>query len=180
MTKYNTADVVAAFNEFLDLTQNGGAEPARAHLPIRLQMLGFMADRFPLLTEDGLARAFEVWRYESAEEQKEINSQLEAAEQACRMFDGAPGARTYGEACQIKAEQGDEFAKAQLAAWDDPASRPFMPLFFAAVEKHPGWETDGRAYWPSEDDAPQTPEALVDWFQMNHPRDAKRIEAEAA
>jgi len=106
---------------------------------------------------------------------------------ACQaLYDGQDGL-SLGEACRRKAAQGDPFASQLLAYLDSPAYKVEVALFHAAAEAHPQWEvTPNGGYRPLSPDAPGAGDphidpgpALIEWFQMNHPREAKRIEAEA-
>jgi hypothetical protein len=53
-------------------------------------------------------------------------------------------------------------------------------LYRAALKAHPGWALKannvGGSSWQCEDPkAPQTREGLIDWFEKNHPVEAKQI-----
>jgi hypothetical protein len=57
----------------------------------------------------------------------------------------------------------------KIIAGDDPVR---AALLTAALKVHPLWQ---RAQWVGEDGPPSVDE-MIDWFQRNHPKEAREIE----
>ena len=88
-----------------------------------------------------------------------------------------PKVATLLDAAETKAAEGDGVAIALLADFNSDVMRLAKALTKAAAEAHPGWKliSDGSIKRTSAQ-GPDTPDALVDWFQMTHPREASEIE----
>src|SRR5262249_32055222 len=100
--------------------------------------------------------------------------------EAMHIFDGLPPMR-FAEACQIKAAQGDPIAQKYIDWFNSREYRLEEALTLAAVAVHPGWRAEGGGKFTKLDDtAPGLGGPLMEWFQKNHPKEAKRIEAEIA
>lgn len=89
------------------------------------------------------------------------------------------GSMTISDALRQLKAKGDKIAAHYLAELESPKNRVYWALSTAAAKRHPKWEVceDGRGI-RRIDDEDGDPDALVEWFQVNYPRDAKRIEAE--
>jgi hypothetical protein len=68
-----------------------------------------------------------------------------------------------------------------------PRARVEALLYQAALSAHPSWVQKENAWapgfvdWECKDpNAPVTPAALIEWFEINHPGEAKRIAAAEA
>jgi hypothetical protein len=61
----------------------------------------------------------------------------------------------------------------EMLVW---SNRPVLVMLQQAARKmHPGWKREGTTWKPIAKDAPATPEALIEWFEINHPAEAKKI-----
>lgn len=87
---------------------------------------------------------------------------------------------TFSKACEIKAAQGDALARQYVDYFNSREFRLDQALTEAAVAVHSGWRDDGDGHLTKlSDDAPEvTDGSLVEWFQKNYPKEAKRIERE--
>jgi hypothetical protein len=121
----------------------------------------------------------DLWRnhFEAARAEDEDEHRRDKAhtEMCLRIFAGLPETTTFREACTLKAAQGDPEAKRELARLDTRAHRLHAALVDAAVDAHPGWRHDGTYLQRIDDSAPDL-DALVEWFQKNHPLKARAIE----
>jgi hypothetical protein len=98
---------------------------------------------------------------------------------AASLFNGLEDRKglTLGEAAEIKAAQGDPIAISLLKKLNSRDAQLFWALLNAAAEAHPEWlvKEDGVLRFIGQGE-PQ-PNALIEWFQMMHPKQAKLIEA---
>jgi len=146
------------------------------------EMIARAETKFPGVEHADLGRAFDIAMDYLEEEHNEAtrNYALEAAqlEQMGKMYDGLPPGTTFGEAVEIKAAQGDQWAIAYLAFEKSPARRIYCALADAAYAAHPQFEQrdDGVIYWLGGEGNGPTEAALIDWFQRNHPAEARAIE----
>jgi hypothetical protein len=79
---------------------------------------------------------------------------------------------TFGEACAVKAAQGDQLAQQYTDYFNSREFRLETALADAAIAVHPGWreEADGTLT-KLDDNAPEvTNGSLVEWFQKNYPK----------
>ena len=61
----------------------------------------------------------------------------------------------------------------EMLVW---SNRPVLVMLHqAARKKHPGWKREGTTWKRVAKDVPATPEALIEWFEINHPAEAKKI-----
>jgi hypothetical protein len=61
----------------------------------------------------------------------------------------------------------------EMLVW---SNRPVLVMLQHAARKmHPGWKCEGNTWKRVAKDAPATPEALIDWFEINYPAEAKKI-----
>jgi hypothetical protein len=83
------------------------------------------------------------------------------------------------EAIEIKARQGDPIALHWQASMNTREYRLIEALGEAAHLAHPEWmqTREGHFEWTGDGEMPSE-DAMIDWFQMTHPTEARRIEAE--
>ena len=133
--------------------------------------------RFPGIAESRLDRCIDIAAWELRQRGEEHVREAANLEQVGALFSDMPEGVTLLDAAEIKAAEGDAVAIALLADFNSDAMRLSVALTSAAAEAHQGWKlnSDGSIKRTS-DEGPYTPEALADWFQMNHPREARDIE----
>jgi hypothetical protein len=97
------------------------------------------------------------------------------------LFERFPEGGTVNEVVAMGVACRDPAALQLQAMWDTRASRLREALSLAAMRAHPQWTEpeDGHFNWTGEGVMP-TEAAMVDWFQMNHPTEAREIEQEIA
>jgi hypothetical protein len=72
--------------------------------------------------------------------------------------------------------QGDPLAMKWHAILNSAGYRKGEALMAAAHAAHPLFESFDRGWtWKGEGDGP-SPDAVLDWFQLNHPTQAREIE----
>lgn len=144
-------------------------------------IIGVIRKRFPGIEDHFIHRAFEVLSFENdarlSEQQaahKNESAQLVAARE---LFVGLPPETLFGEAVKLKAAQGNAWAIGYLAFQNTPERRCYTALVDAAYVAHPQFEALGGGVlkWTGGGEGP-TEAALLDWFQLNHPADARAIE----
>jgi hypothetical protein len=168
---YKTTDIVAAFN-------------AEEQAGTALEDLRAVIERkFPGITTEECLHALEVIRCESdarhAEAEAEYRRSKKETEEGWHIFEGLGEAITLSEAIEIKAAQGDPIALRWQAGMNTRWYRLNDALSVAAHEAHPQFEEapDQVWHWKGDGKMPSV-EELIDWFQMTHPTEARRIEAE--
>lgn len=50
--------------------------------------------------------------------------------------------------------------------------------YIRALMLHPDWRRTERGYSVDDDASPLSPQAMVEWLQVHHPREARKIERE--
>jgi hypothetical protein len=110
---------------------------------------------------------------------EEEKRELADMEEIKKLFDELSAGTKLRKAAEIKARSGDSIAKALLVKLNSRQWRLNDALLTAALQAHPDWqEAEGSAYRyigggePPDDWQP----ALIEWFQKNHPREARAIE----
>jgi hypothetical protein len=117
--------------------------------------------------------------FEQAEREAEFDRQMRRRAAAMKILEGLPTTVRFGEACRIKAAQGDPLAQQYLDYFNSREYRLHEGLNNAAVAVHPGWRANGEGrFLKLDDNAPEIGDPLIEWFQKNYPKEAKRIEAE--
>jgi hypothetical protein len=108
-----------------------------------------------------------------------VEADLEQFRLAGSVFDGLEDRRglTLKQAAEIKAAQGDAVAIALLKKWNSREHRLGLALLKAATEAHPDWVVESRGYRFVGQGEPQESNALIEWFQTTHPKQAKAVEA---
>jgi hypothetical protein len=137
------------------------------------------------LTEREAEAVWDLVEAMQAEREAEYKAKAEHSKRMQKLFEGLPNAKdlTTMQAAEIKAAQGDAFAIKILRWFNSRDHRLYIALFRAAVDAHPDWiNVEGKgARFIGKDDEMQSADALgdalIDWFQMNHPKRAKEIEA---
>jgi hypothetical protein len=108
-------------------------------------------------------------------DQKRREAEQAAKEQA--IMAGLPDGITFGEACRIKAAQGDPLAERYADFFNSKPYRLFIALCHAAVERHPGYRHTGKHSFRKIYPAAPDEDELVEWFQKTWPAEARAIEA---
>jgi hypothetical protein len=127
-----------------------------------------------------MRRAFEVAEHDRELEWKEIESEHERDMQMCaeaeHIFAGLSGVN-FEQAVAIKAAQGDQIAMKWRARWESRAYRVHSALVEATMRAHPrfSFEPSGIVRWHGEGEGPSE-KSIIDWFQLNHPTQARAIE----
>jgi hypothetical protein len=143
-----------------------------------------MLKRFPGITTDEYRHALYVWHDEGLARRDEILRQHERDEKfiafAFHVFDGLPEGIELDEAARIKAARGDPQAIKYLAQTNTPEARKDEALADAAYRAHPLFtiRPDGIIHWDGDAEDGPTHDEVIDWFQMTHPAEARRIEDE--
>lgn len=132
-------------------------------------------------TEHGMDMAKTVADLVSAElldRAEQSKRQMAASAEIGTIFDGLPEGTTLQEAAEIKARGGDPLAIAWLAHQNSRASRLYHALFDAAVDTHPDWQRTAPGHYKKTGSPLREGDdhRLIDWFQTNHPREARAIE----
>jgi hypothetical protein len=177
-SKFNTAEVVRFARDTERRLEAEGIDPY-----VDGAMERAIAGRFPEMTRGLWLRVLDVWNAEVDAEHAEFLAEYERNKAARAMveqiFAGLENVvKNFEEACRIKA-QGEgpvaEAARQWLIAMNGVTAR----LGEAAHDAHPDfvrmpkgrWHYTGPGEMPSDD-------AVVEWFQINHPAQARAIEAE--
>ena len=136
--------------------------------------------RFPGATDSKIERCIDIADWEFRQRADHHATEAANLERLSVFFSDMPEGMTLLEAAKTKAAGGDAAVIAILSNFNSDATRLSVALTSAAAEAHPGWKLnpDGSIKRTS-DDGPDTPDALVDWFQLTHPRQARDIERRA-
>jgi hypothetical protein len=172
---YKTTDIVDALRE----TAHGDRPNDFDEIHRRLRQ------RFPNINvwDDGVNRAFKVLCDELKEEKRESDNAYHRdqreIEEALHIIDGLGETVTLDEAIEIKAAQGDLIALRWQAAMHTRQYRINEALGEGAHQAHPQFKQtpDHVWHWTGDGDMPSE-NAMIDWFQMTHPAEARQIEAE--
>jgi hypothetical protein len=170
---YKTTDIVAALREMA----HGDRPDDLGEIHRRLDT------RFPGIGNDQIKRAFDVLSDELREAKREADAEYRRAtreiDEALYLLHGLPANTTIEEAVEIKAAQGDPIALQWRAIMSTRKYRVEEALEQAAYQAHPEWKEtpDGHFEWKG-DSAMPSEAAMIDWFQMTHPTEARRIEVE--
>src|SRR5258708_2901110 len=110
----------------------------------------------------------------------QLLAESKAMQDIRRLFDGLPQHTSMHDAARIKAAQGDPLAQQLLEQFNSRERRLHYALVDAAAQMHPEWEKIGQGYRkiagaPIEGDLAL--HQLVEWYQINYPLEARRIEA---
>jgi hypothetical protein len=163
--KHKTADIVAAI-----LEMKRGLSVIEVETRLRKRFLG--------LDDAKMDRALDIAIDEIDEMDREVNAETAVLNELRGLFVGLPKGMTLGEAAKIKAAHGDPIALKFLAHDNSPAVRIQSALVRAAYDAHPLFSREARGNrWNGEGEAPSET-AMIDWFQKNHPAEARRIEKE--
>lgn len=142
------------------------------------EIMDRIAEEHPEAEMADVMRALEAFVDELGERSQEAADHLCSLQPLAALLENEPDGTPLIEVLRKHAMAGDEYAKSVLAQLESPAYRRSQALFRAAVEKHPNWRREGCRFIHSGG-GPETPDALVEWFQMNHPREASEIERSA-
>jgi hypothetical protein len=174
-SKFNTAEVV----RFVDVTAERLIDE---NIDLSPALLRAVRERFPEMTVEQYHRALDVWRdeIEAARAEREAEHECHKTQHDImeQIFAGLENVvKNFEEACRIKA-QGEgpvaEAARRWLIAMDGVMAR----LSDAAHKAHPDFveTTKGHYRYTGPGDMPSE-DALIEWFQINHPTQARAIEA---
>lgn len=172
---YRTADVLAYLRAEWDAaTGDDELEPGLGD-----RLLRKVADRFPGILGPQALEAIKALDHEldaEAEAAEREDAALAAAVAICERH-GIPADMTMSEGLRLAASRGDIEAAAFLAQANAPDRRVEAALWKAAAEAHPAWSCHGGGYVLDEDQpGPRSLDALTDWYQLTHPREALAIE----
>jgi hypothetical protein len=180
---YRISEIVE-FLRNLEISTDGDPEKEEAAFRDANEAL---AERFPELQLEDFARAIEVLKHEyEAEAEKSFQQERELARMLTLLKrHRIPSDMPWNEALRVAVSRGDEEATAYLAELESPEHqrtlRVLAALMNAAVDAHPAWSRTNREWCYHEDVAgPETPEALIDWYQLTYPREARAIEDTAS
>jgi hypothetical protein len=172
---FKTRDIVDSIRSTIERAFDKETSPSGEEMNAGLRK------QFPGISDDQMQRAYAVFREEMAEglrESSRVLAQVEILEVlAGSIFEGLPDGTTLAEAAKIKAAQGDPVALSYQAHANSSEYRIQCALWEAAVDAHPDWKKhNNRSYrWKGQGEAPST-DSMVDWFQLNHPAQAREIE----
>jgi hypothetical protein len=176
-SKFNTAEVVRFARDTERRLEAEGVDPYADGAMQRA-----IAERFPEMTRELWLRVLDVWKAEDDAEHAEYLAEYERNkrqhEMAEQIFAGLPENIKFGEACKIRAQGEGPVAEA-ARQWLRAMNSAMARLGEAAHQAHPDFVETSEGHWhytgpgemPSE-------EALIEWFQLNHPAQARAIEAE--
>jgi len=163
---YRTTEIVAFILENMASTK-----PEKIDALLRKQ--------FPGIEDDLINRAFEVIEFESEEELREHEEFARQRALMREIFEAVPDATTFGEAVEIKAAQGHPFAMALLRQSNTKAALTLEAVSDAAYAAHPLFEQRGKfIHWLGDPKDEPSHDAVIEWFQLNHPAKAREIERE--
>jgi hypothetical protein len=136
-------------------------------------------EKYPHATRAEIGRAIEIVQHDVRQEGAEWEREKNALERLMAVVGELKPGQTVGEKLQAMAAEGDERAGQILASWNTREARVNNALIDAAAEKHPDW-TRTRNGWKyvGEGEPPRNMRGVVDWFQKEHPHEARRIEDE--
>lgn len=142
------------------------------------QVAEWIMSRMPEFGPAAIKEVFELMALERHEYAEQERAEIEQLERLKGLFAGLPPGTKLGEAAKIKAAAGDPFAKQMHAQFSSSYYRVFHALLDAAVDRHPDYKHTEQGFChvsgqPMPDNIEQT---LVEWFQMNYPREARAIE----
>jgi hypothetical protein len=145
------------------------------------QMIADAQRRFPGVSTEELRWAFEVVDFENDERHREhmerYAQERPFMDEIGKMFEGLPEGTRLDDAVKIKAAQGNAFAIKYLAYTRTKAYRAREALSEAAYAAHPLFEQRGDViYWLGDLEDEPSDDAVVEWFQINHPAAAREIE----
>jgi hypothetical protein len=144
--------------------------------------------RFPGISREQHKRVLEALQDHIDAEHKEAERRYTLAKQKGEevevIFAGLPTTIGLEDACRLKAKREGregELARKWLAEMNSPAHLLATALEVRAMELHPSFGRDpgkqGTWCWTGSGPMLET-DALLDWFQMTHPKEASRIEAQ--
>jgi hypothetical protein len=132
---------------------------------------------YPNLTPHGINRAFGIAHDKLIEQDHKLERERFLIDFGIEMFEGLPEGLILDEAVRIKAKQGNKLALRYLAEQGTKEARLIDALSDAAHAAHPQVKVldYGRYQWNADGEFPST-DALIEWFQINHPNEAREIE----
>lgn len=173
-SKFSTAEVVRFVEDTARRLEAEGIDLSPA-------LTQAVVERFPEITCEQMVHVMTAWdadiEAERAEFEAKHEREMARIDMARQIFAGLEDVvKTFGEACQIKARgEGPvaEAARRWLIAMDSVTAR----LGEAAHQAHPDFVETTKGHWrytgPGE---MPSDEAVIEWFQMNHPTQAREIE----
>ena|SRR5258708_39680490 len=171
---YKTQDVVAALSLAID--HNTERQP-KLSIP---DLLKGLLKQFPGISKEQLERACFIEADEKGQDAIDAAQDYEQHRLLGTLFDGLRETITFGEAVEIKAASGNEIALWAQKQINSPEYRVGSALLLAAEAAHPlckmNDDAQGRVSWIGDGDMP-TESAMIDWFQMHYPTEAREIEA---
>ncbi|ODM79934.1 hypothetical protein A6452_24260 [Bradyrhizobium elkanii] len=142
------------------------------------QMIVRLGEQFPDASRDQITSAFKIAADDAREKVRKSQREAAALKTARPLLDDMPKGTTLRQAAEIKAKRGDPLAIAFLEEINSPVVRIGEALWRAACEADPRWSRIGAGFKWNGEGQPPSGAAMIEWFQMTHPTEARRIEAE--
>ena len=148
--------------------------PSSADIDLRGMMRQIQRE-YPYLALDCVSRAFDIAHDELIEQYEKRACRQFVIDFASEMFKGLPSGLIIDEAIEIKAKQGHKLALQYLAKMNTKEGRLIGALADAAYAAHPQFVelANGGVRWIGDDDEDPSTTALIKWFQLNHPDQAR-------
>jgi hypothetical protein len=145
-----------------------------------LKGIGAMIEeKYPHATRTKIGRAIKIAQHDLRQEGDEFFRESDDLERLMAVVGELKPGQTVGEKLQAMAAEGDERARQILASWNTREARVNNALIDAAAEKHPDWKrTRNRWKYIGKGEPPGNMRGVVDWYQREHPHEARRIEDE--
>jgi hypothetical protein len=135
--------------------------------------------KYPHATRAEIGRAIKIARHDLRQEGDEWEREADDLELLRAEVGGLKPGQTLGEKAQAMAAKGDERARQILAGWKTRKARVNNALIDAAAEKHPDWRPTRKGWkYIGKGEPPMNMRGVVDWYQREHPHEARRIEDE--
>jgi hypothetical protein len=146
------------------------------------ELFAAMRQRFPDCTVGELLRVLEIRVDAGQQKLEEAIAERKCTQQQRdeweHIYDGLDRYMHFGKAIAIKAAQDDPVALWWQAQLNSKAARMVLAMFRAAAKMHPQWRiTEGVYRWLGKGE-PMNELELILWFQIIHPTEARKIEAE--
>jgi hypothetical protein len=136
-------------------------------------------EKYPHATRAEIGRAIKIAQHDLRQEGAEWEREADDLERLRAEVGGLKPGETLGEKGQAMAAEGDERARQILASWNTHKARVNNALIDAAAEKHPDWKRTKIGWkYVGKGEPPMNMRGVVDWYQREHPHEARRIEDE--
>jgi hypothetical protein len=178
MTEYNSAEIARFIEDVFKRTCDIADPDQRLKV-----IMTAINEQYAACPMKVVKRAFEIVDEEMQFNFEEANRQHAAHrrqhDEAMQIFAGLSRNITFHEACKVKAA-GDGpdavLARKWLSRMESREWRLGEALGDAAHAAHPDFRREGRAWHYTGAGKMPNEQDLIEWFQLTHPREAKRIE----